>query len=492
MRRKKHLWALAAALCTGSLLAACSDENETMTGGNDNGNGTQPGETVSRYVVAAEAGGSGSTAMYLTTSETLDEGNLSTIGNGFETESGSNWIFYKDAYLFNFQYNDGGQGTAFAYALNPLTGKAEEARRYTFNRTTTYGTWGDNVITASTNVGTQESVTNEAGEVLYAKYLQFNYLSATDASTRTGSRLAEDFLGNGESVSFAGFVEANGKLYTSVVPMGMSHYGVVKYADKVSDPKLVTDHSGGSGSGQYTPGQIPATQYPDSAFVAIYSGDSFDETPVIARTGKIGFASGRMRSQYYQTIWAADNGDIYVFSPGFGRTSKAESTVEDADGQLHTLYKVEGKLPSGVVRIKAGETTFDDTYYVNLEAQGNGNPMFRCWHITEDYFLLQMYGKGVEDMIANSTKADRSELAVFHGSTQTLTVLSQGLPDRSVISSYGTPYSEGGYAYIPVATTDGAQPAIYKIDPKNMTATKGITIEANSVSALGKLSATAQ
>ena len=28
-----------------------------------------------------------------------------------------------------------------------------------------------------------------------------------------------------------------------------------------------------------------------------------------------------MRSQYYQTIWAADNGDVYVFSPGHGRTA---------------------------------------------------------------------------------------------------------------------------------------------------------------------------
>ena len=153
---------------------------------------------------------------------------------------------------------------------------------------------------------------------------------------------------------------------------------------------------------------------------------------------------------------------------------------------------MEGKLPSGVVRITAGETEFDDSYYVNLEEQGNGNPMFRCWHITEDYFLLQMYSKGVEDMIASSTKAERSELAIFQGSTQELTVLTTGMPDKSLISSFGTPYSDGGYAYIPVVTTDGAQPAIYKIDPKAATATKGITIEANSVTALGKLSATVE
>ena len=80
-----------------------------------------------------------------------------------------------------------------------------------------------------------------------------------------------------------------------------------------------------------------------------------------------------MKSQYYQTIWAADNGDLYVFSPGYGRTA-----TSSAD-----LKKVTGQLPSGVVRIKAGQTTFDPDYYYNLESQGTGHPMFRCWHIVQ-------------------------------------------------------------------------------------------------------------
>ena len=68
----------------------------------------------------------------------------------------------------------------------------------------------------------------------------------------------------------------------------------------------VATGTGGSGSGKYTAGQIPSTQYPDNAYIAIYSGSNFDEEPVIATTDKIGFACGRMRSQYYQTIWSDD------------------------------------------------------------------------------------------------------------------------------------------------------------------------------------------
>ena len=453
---------MAAALCAAGTLTSCSDDDNNTT--DTNPPGGQSG--ISRYVIAAQ----GDDAAYLVTSETLDEGSVTILNNGTETEGGSYWVFYGERYLFSLQYNDGAAGTGSSFVLNDLTGQVAEQNAYTFNRVTTVGTWGNHVITASTNDGSQE----QDAEGNYAKYLQFNYLNVNDGTTTTGRRIAENFLGNGEIVSFAGFVETGGRLYTSVVPMGMSHYGVNTFPDKVTDPDLVAKSDGGQGSGSYTAGQIPSTQYPDSAFVAIYSGDSFNETPVIARTGKIGFASGRNRSQYYQTIWAADNGDLYVFSPGFGRTA-----TSSAD-----LKKVTGTLPSGVVRIKAGQTQFDPDYYYNLEAQGTGHPMFRCWHITADYFLLQMYSEGT----MSGKNAPVAELAVFKGESGVLTPVTNGLPAKEDIASLGTPYSENGVAYIPVVTTDGSSPALYKIDPVTASATKGLTIVTNdNVQAVGKL-----
>ena len=474
MKKNRITWALAAALLSSSLFTACSDDEP---GTDNSGGGGNAGTDLRRYVIAAEA----DNATYLIASESLDEGEVTGRGNGLETESGSNWIFYRENYLFNFQYNDGSQGTGFSYRLG-ADGTLVEDRQYTYNRTTTYGTWGDNVITASTNAGTAE----QDAEGNYAYYLQFNYLSVLDGSSHSGSHIAENFLGNGERVSFAGFEEANGKLYTSVVPMGMSHYGVNTYPEYIVDPSYVANASGGSGSGQYTAGMIPSTQYPDSAFIAIYSGDDFDETPLIARTGKIGFASGRMRSQYYQTIWAADNGDLYVFSPGYGRTTT--TPVVNSDGT--SFNRVQGQLESGVVRIKAGETDFDPDYYVNIEQLGNGNPMFRCWHIADDYFLLQMYSEGAENM--SGTNAPRNELAVFCGEDRTLTVVT-GLPEVDVLSSFGTPCSDNGYVYIPVVTTDGSPCTIYRIDPATGVATSGLRITSvDAVSALGILSYTAE
>lgn len=455
---KKHffIWSLATLFGLGSVFTACDDDDNGENGG---GSVTEAGA----YVVA---GANSDGVNYLLTSESVDEGEVSIVRNGYETETGTYWVFHGTDYLFRLVYNKGEVGTGASYVLGN-DGKVKKDKVYEFSRITTYGNWGDNVITSSTgDTDQQDAAGNNAQGFLV------NYLSATNGTVTTKTYMAENYLGNGEYVSFSGFVEANNKLYTSVIPMGMSHYGVTAYPDKVTDQDLIAKESGGSGSGAYTAGEIPATQYPDHAFVAIYSGTSFDETPIIASTNKIGYASGRMRSQYYQTIWAADNGDIYVFSPGYGRL-----TTSSAD-----LKRVEGTLPSGVMRIKAGATTFDSSYYVNLETLGNKNPMFKCWHITDDYFLLQMYTDGL-----NSYGTSTTELAIFDGSAQTLKIVT-GLPSADVIDSFGNiPFCENGAIYLPVVVANGDTPSLYKIDPTTATATKGLSIEAASVSAVGKL-----
>ena len=160
----------------------------------------------------------GDEGTYLVTSESLDEGSVTVLGNGTEAIGASYWIFYGQQYLFGLQYNDGNAGTGTSYALNAATGKVKEAREYTFNRITTYVHGA--IMSSPAPPTTARRKKDAQGN--FAKYLQFNYLNVHSGNTTTGKRIAENFLGNGEIVSFAGFVEANGKLYTSVVPMGMS------------------------------------------------------------------------------------------------------------------------------------------------------------------------------------------------------------------------------------------------------------------------------
>ena len=458
--KKKILLHCAAALCLGGAFVSCSEKNgpEGEGSGNDTGEGEGSGGAVTaveRYVVAAAV----DEASYLLTSETIDNGSVTSMQSGVEADNGT-WVFYKDKFLFNLQYNDGNAGTGSSFRLN-ANGQIEKARAYTFNRITTYGIWGDNVITASTNDGTVE----KDSEGNFAKYLQFNYLNAYTGQTTTGTHIAENFLGNGEIVSFAGFVEANGKLYTSVVPMGMSHYGVNTFPELITDRELITTTTGGQGSGSYTPGQIPSTQYPDKAFVAIYSGDDFDEIPVILETDKIGFACGRMRSQYYQMVWATDDGRyVYVISPSYAKTM--------ADSRQQTV------LPAGVVRIDTQTEQFDD-YYCNLE-QLSPNGLMQSWYMGGDSFLFLMY----DGPITSSDKT-ANRLAIFNAADKTLTEVT-GLP--SDVSGFGkSPYFENGMAYVSVNTESG-YPAIYRIEPSSGAALKTLTVNgATTLTGIGRI-----
>jgi hypothetical protein len=167
-------------------------------------------------------------------------------------------------------------------------------------------------------------------------------------------------------------------------------------------------------------------------------------------------------------VWGVESGDVYVFSPSYAKS------MSDARQQT--------TLPAGVVRIKAGEQEFDDSYYVNLEALSNGRSFQRTWYVGGGKFLMLMYDSVLEpgkSMVAN-------ELAIFDAEAATLTYVT-GLPSSDVISGFGNaPYSEEGKCYIAVTTTDN-YPAIYAIDTTTAVATKGLTIEATSIKAVGRL-----
>ena len=159
---------------------------------------------------------------------------MSTQGNGTEVIGGTYWVYKGLDYVFALVYNKGGAGTGASYYLG-ADGKMKEKYTYTYNRITSYGTWGDKVVTVSTG---DSKITDEDQNV--AQALLFNYLDATDGSQEEGTLLAENYLGNGEKVSWAGLVEANNKIYTSVIPMGMSKYGIKKWPEAVTDQELVT------------------------------------------------------------------------------------------------------------------------------------------------------------------------------------------------------------------------------------------------------------
>lgn len=447
--RKRNLWGtIAAAIAITISATGCSEEND----GQQNGPDTTTGNN-SKYVIA----GTSSDATYLMTTDKLNEGVLSSINNGFETASSTTWVFYKEKYAYRLVYNQGNAGITTSYQLN-ADGKIEE-RNMQLNisdRFTTNGIYGDYIIMAASGATDRK---DDNGNPQYG--ITFTMINANTQAKTTKTVPGENLLGTGEYCTISGILESQGKIYTAVCPEGVSVYGVQNNGDLLSEEaKALINAEGG----------ISGTVNPNHCWVAIYDGMDFDH-PKIIKTDKISYATSRYRSQYYQTIDTDDTGNVYVFSSSY---ATAQSGIQKT------------ALPSGVVRIKAGTEEFDSNYYVNLEDESvAGRAMYKVWHITGDYFLLQMYKDKTDD---KSYKTNTHKLGIFKAEDKKFTWV-DGLPEATEISSLSkNAYAENGLAYIAVTpTTDGAKPTIYVIDPITAKATPGLVITADGVGAVGKL-----
>ena len=468
MKKNFFLTGLFATAMAGLTLTACDDD--PSIGGGDGGDDDNNAE----YVIAASVTASGNTTNVLVNAESLDEGTVTTINNGVVNDGATYWVFFKEQYLYALTYNQGEAGGTRSYIMDASGELKKRSAEFGVKRFTTYGIYDKYIMTSSTGDGPTEW-NDENGytpKVFLLSYLDPAAETFTTNDTQNKAYLSENFLGTGEYVTLSGMLEHNNKIYTAAVPMGLSQYGTKDQNGKWVLPgneDLVKKESGGSNSSAYKKDELQWTQFPNECWVAIFDDATMTSKKLI-KTDKISYAAGRMKSQYYQMIWAADNGDVYVFSPSFAKTM--------TDARQKTT------LPAGVVRIPSGSTEFDD-YYCNLEALTNGNSFLRSWHIADDYFMLLMYDRPLTE-----TGYVANQLAIFKAGDKKLTYVT-GLPSTDQISGFGNePYVEKGNAYVTVTFNEGGgNPAIYKIDPATATATKGLTIEATQVSGVGKLTA---
>ena len=468
MKKNFFLTGLFATAMAGLTLTACDDD--PSIGGGDGGDDDNNAE----YVIAASVTASGNTTNVLVNAESLDEGTVTTINNGVVNDGATYWVFFKEQYLYALTYNQGEAGGTRSYIMDASGELKKRSAEFGVKRFTTYGIYDKYIMTSSTGDGPTEW-NDENGytpKVFLLSYLDPAAETFTTNDTQNKAYLSENFLSTGEYVTLSGMLEHNNKIYTAAVPMGLSQYGTKDQNGKWVLPgneDLVKKESGGSNSSAYKKDELQWTQYPNECWVAIFDDATMTSKKLI-KTDKISYAAGRMKSQYYQMIWAADNGDVYVFSPSFAKTM--------------TEARQKTTLPAGVVRIPSGSTEFDD-YYCNLEALTNGNSFLRSWHIADDYFMLLMYDRPLTE-----TGYVANQLAIFKAGDKKLTYVT-GLPSTDQISGFGNePYVEKGNAYVTVTFNEGGgNPAIYKIDPATATATKGLTIEATQVSGVGKLTA---
>ena len=424
------------------------------------------------YVIASEGTFSNTTTNALLSASSLDGGVIG-MEQGLVNDGASYWVFWGDKYLYGLTYNQGNAGTTRSYVMNADYTLSPRSAEYAVRRFTTVGVYGNYVMTTSTGDGPQE-MADENGYL--PKAILISLLNVEDETYTTNNTLeeqylSENFLGNGEFVTFAGLEQVGSKLYTATVAMGLSQYGVRSGDGKwirEGYEDLVKTEAGGSGSGSYREGELQWTQYPDECWVAIFDDETLSGKRLL-RTDKISYAAGRYNSQYYQMVWATDGGDIYVFSPSYAKTMSDE--------------RQRTSLPAGVVRIKAGAEDFDADYYVNLEQLTDGLSFQRTWYIGGDKFLMLMYDSVLEPgktMVAN-------RLAIFDAATSEFKYV-EGLPSAEHISGFGNePYVEDGKAYVTLSLTND-YPSVYVIDTHTAAATKGLTVQATKLRAVGRLS----
>lgn len=460
MKNYLFLRAMCALAFPAMMLSGCSDNDEP-------GNGDEPGSADGKFVLATTVTDSKGTTNLLLTAKSLDEGFISpSNNNGLLNDGATQWVFHPDNYLYALTYNQGNAGTTRSYVLGVDGEMKARDMEYRISRFSSYGMYDNYILTSSTGNG-NASFADANGyipQTLLLTWLDVDNETSRANDTSTGEYSLENYLGNGEYVTLSGVEQCGNRLFSGVIPMGLSQYGTAYENGKYIRPgfeHLVKTSDGGQGAGSYKKGELQNTQYPDEGWVAIFTNEKM-LNPKLIKSDKISYPCGRYRSQYYQTIWAAENGDVYVFSPSYAKT------------MTDPLQKT--TLPAGVVRIPAGSSDFDD-YYCNLEEQAGGKSFMRCWYAGGNHFLMVMYDRPLTDrgVVANN-------LAIFDTASKRLTYVS-GLPDN--ISSIGkTIFTHNGSVYIPINVTDG-NPAIYKINPATAQAVKWLTVEATDITGFG-------
>jgi hypothetical protein len=418
---------LLSALCCACLLfisVSCDKEK----------NKTKP-EKAGAFFIAA----TGESSQYILTADDPTSGTMSIANNFKQLElSGYTWIFNSDPLVaVGLIYQQGDPGVGLGYIVDENGALREAGQFLITSRFTSYGFFDRYAITSVggvTPVDAQGNALTDSAGNPRTDGVTFNFFDLkNNFASHTKTITTLNITGNGGQATFSGIVDmGNGEFLTGLV---------------VSQPRD-PNAGGGASSGAIT--------YPDSVWVAAF--DANLNLKRIYRDNRISYSSGRFRSQYYSQIAKAEDGNVYVFSGSY------ESATTH---------------PAGALRINKGAAAFDASYYFNIEEKTDGYKFRKVWHITGNYFMLELYND------KDSTQA-ATQYGIVDVAGRTFQWVS-GIPAKDKILSTGLPTPHDGKMYLPI-TAEAADPAIYIIDPTTAAATKGLTVTgAASINAIGRL-----
>ncbi len=202
----------------------------------------------------------------------------------------------------------------------------------------------------------------------------------------------------------------------------------------------------------------------DTALVAVYSYPSMRFEKVIKdpRTSNIGMYAD------FNGLVQADNGDYY-----------SVSTASIACGFVNKSTK-----PSGILRIKKGETDFDPNYFFNVEQATGGGKLSKLVYVGNGLAVARIVTSDATAWAGITIRQMLNKLYVLDLNNRTAKEVT-GVPLHG--GQYSTSaLAENGKVYITVYTLDDGA-SVYEIDAATATGKKGAILESAEVSGFFKL-----
>lgn len=410
-------------LLATTLIIGCNDDDNNGTGGENSG------KAITKYIVAAAPVASEGVADYLLLADNLDQGSISTVGNGVEQDGSYRYYVQNGGTFVSLLYGQGNPGAVTAYTLG-----------------------GDGELRLETNF---VSETVAAFGAVNNDVLMLKISRSIDSPTTNWYRLGMNTL----------TFDAEGTINQAELTSVDNEIAYFSWVTQATENKVYLPYFSMFASREM--GNSFGTNNPDNAFIAVYSYPEMKYLKTITddRTSFHG-------RYFMSSITVDEKGDAYVFSPSFAQNAN---------------YEFNSTKASAITQVNTETDEFTD-YYFNIEAATDGKFITNWTYAGNGKFLANLGADRTETGAYGYGK----HFAIVDVYNKTVTPVA-GVPEASTILQITDDNclatEDGRYVYTAIRTED-ADTYIYKIDIANASATRGLKVEGGHVTAIHKITYT--
>lgn len=372
------------------------------------------------FIIAVTPAASTGVADYLLTASSLDTGHISTAGQGVEQDGTYRYYVTHNNKFFSMLYGQGNPGAVTTY--NILDGRLNKLSNFQTETVQAFAPVNNDLLLMKIS----RNITNP-----FASWYRINTNTLQIESEGKVNTAAPS--NNGELAHFSWIKQVGNKVFAP--------YFSIKACCSASFE----------------------TAYPDSAWIAVYSYPDMQLEKVIKdnRTSYIG-------RYFVDGLGVVENGDVYAFS----------ASVAVTDG------KISSTKPSAVVKIPAGTTEFDQSYFFNVEQASGGYNITDWLYVGHNKFVVLVTTKEEKGQYAAGKR-----LGVINVVDKSFKLVT-GMPDVDDINSltnmsnYSAEDGRDGYVGVNLKSGVGY---VYKIDSDNASASQGLRVDGGTITAIEHL-----